>query len=124
MLKKQFILLLSVFILQLFLAQTIAFLISSLNHSDSIELTNNNERASEFSIIEFNISTHANIWSINKDENGKEESNLEIIAKFIHILNHDILNSHLLEISSYLYKNCFSNIFSLPVYILIRIFRL
>lgn len=124
MLKKQFILVLSVFILHLFLSQTLAFLISTINQTDSIELRNNSESASEFSIVEFNISTHANILSINKDENGKEESNLEIIAKFIQIINQDILKSNSLEISSNLYKNCFSYTLLLPVYILIQIFRL
>lgn len=124
MLKKQFILVLSVFILHLFLSQTFAFLISTINQTYSIELRNNSESASELSIVEFNISTHANILSINKDENGKEESNLEIIAKFIQIINQDILKNNSLEISSNLYKNYFSYTLLLPVYILIQIFRL
>lgn len=124
MLKKQFILLISVFILHLFLSQTFAFLISTINHSDAIELTSNNDSSNEFAIIEFNISTHTKILSINKDENNNEESSLEIIAKYIYIINQAILNSFSFEISSNFYKNIYSFISSQPVYILIQIFRI
>lgn len=66
MLKKQFIYLLSLLTLQLFLSQSFAFLIASINHSSDTELSISSYDTNIDLIYEFNISTHANLWSVNK----------------------------------------------------------
>ncbi|MFN4233896.1 MAG: hypothetical protein ACK4IK_03720 [Bacteroidia bacterium] len=124
MLKKQFILLLSLFTLHLFLSQTLAFVISGIFKSNSIELSNKRNGSTDFSFEEFNISTHANIWSLSKDENNKEETNLEIFSAFCNELYHQIL-------SYFSIKNCnisltfhAHSLIQIPVYLFIGVFRL
>jgi hypothetical protein len=85
MFKKQFIFILSLLILHLFLSQSFAFLISNLNHSSETGLSINSIYTNEDVIQEFNISTHANLWSVNKDESSKEENNLEKISTLAYL---------------------------------------
>lgn len=124
MLKKLFISILSVLILHLFLSQSFAFLIASLNHSSDTELSISSSGTSEDLIYEFNISTHANLWSVNKDESNKEESNLEFLSAFAYCFLCGLCYSEN-EINTINFSGSAKfKTSSLPVYILNRVFRL
>jgi hypothetical protein len=124
MLKKQFILLLSVIILHLFLSQSFAFIVYSYNHDNQTELSGKLSSTNKDSIQEFNISTHACLWSINKDESDKEESNLEIMSAIAYLLFSGFTYSKAKLLSIFGHVQNHATFKNLPVFILIQVFRI
>lgn len=124
MLKKQFLYLLALLTLQLFLSQSFAFLIASINHSSDTELSISSSGTIVDLIYEFNISTHANLWSVNKDESNKEESNLELISSIAYFEMYGLCyKENEIKNSIFLINNTLKS-HHLPFYILNRVFRL
>lgn len=124
MLKKQISYILCLIVLHLFLSQTFAFIISKINNDSFNELSYLNYSSFEHSFIEFNISTHANIWSLSKDENNKDETNLEIYSALYNELYHQIINYFSLQICNFLFSLQTLFFVQFPVYLFIQVFRL
>lgn len=124
MLKKNIIYLLSFLILQLFLSQTIAVLIFNINHSKEAITSYHFADSGKSNLEEFNISTHANLLSVNKDENNKEESNLDILSTFVYNLLCGLCYSEYPQNISFSIPHFKFNTLLQPVYIKNKVFRL
>ncbi len=124
MLKRQLIYLLSFLILQLFLSQTIALLTFNVNHSKEALTSYHFADSGKNNIQEFNISTLANLLSVNKDENNKEESNLDILGTFAYNLLCGLCYSEYEKNSFFCIPHFKFNTLLLPVYIINKVFRL
>lgn len=122
MFKKIFLYIITLVTLQLFLSQSIATVVFKFNHSHESSL--NSQLSNSYSIEEFNITTHTNLLSINKDENNKEESNLDILGAIAYSLLCGVCYSEYEKISVSCIPHFKFNTLLLPVYIVNKVFRL
>lgn len=124
MFKTKLIYLLSLLTLQLFLSQTIAILTFNIKHSKQALTSYPFADNGTNNISEFNLSTHTFLLSINKDENNKEESNLDILSIFAYNFICGICYSELEKNSTFCIPHFKFNTLLLPVYIINKVFRL